>query len=92
MVVGGLIWNSDFLDMPIESPHEKRECYRQNHRDRTNLCMLNFAGNKDWYGGGLSSPPAMPGTQFEMKIKPPSSGTVIILLFSWYQVPQIDTY
>ncbi|SAM07695.1 hypothetical protein [Absidia glauca] len=32
------------------------ECYRQNHWDRTNLSMLNFADT---------------GTQFEMKIKPP---------------------
>jgi hypothetical protein len=40
------------------------------------LCMLNFADNKDWYGGGLSESltwvPGIAGTQFEMKRKPPA--------------------
>jgi hypothetical protein len=30
-----------------------RECYRQNHPDRTNLRILNFAGNKDLAGNSL---------------------------------------
>jgi hypothetical protein len=52
------------------------ESYRQNHPDRTNLLILNFAAdNKDLYGGGLSesltSVPVIDGTQIEMKIKPP---------------------
>jgi hypothetical protein len=36
----------------------KAECYRQNRRDRTNLCMLNFSDNKDLHGeicSGLKS-------------------------------------
>jgi hypothetical protein len=56
-------------------PREKGECHIQNHPDRTNLRILNFADNKDLHGGGLSesliSAPAIDGTQLEMKIKPP---------------------
>jgi hypothetical protein len=37
--------------------------------------MLNYADNKDFYGGGLSESltrvPGIAGTQFEIKIKPP---------------------
>ncbi|SAM05383.1 hypothetical protein [Absidia glauca] len=51
------------------------ECYRQNHPDRTNLRILDFADNKDLHGGGLSesltSVPVIDGTQLEMKIKLP---------------------
>jgi hypothetical protein len=51
------------------------ECYGQNHPDRTNLRILNFADNNDLHGGGLSgsltSIPVIDGTQLEMKIKPP---------------------
>jgi hypothetical protein len=64
------------------------ECYRQNHLDRTNLRILNFADNKDLHGGGLSesltSVPLIDGTQLEMKIKPPlpthSSNNVCLAL------------
>jgi hypothetical protein len=53
---------------------KKGECYRQNHPDRNNLRILNFADNKDLHGGGLSesltSVPVIDGTQLEMKIKP----------------------
>jgi hypothetical protein len=70
----------------IEFPMKKGKRYRQNHRDGTNLCMLNFADNKDWYGGGLSESltwvPGISGTRFEMKIKPPRQGTGMVLLFS----------
>jgi hypothetical protein len=52
-----------------------RECYRQNHPDRTNLRILYFADNKDLHGGGLfeslTSVPIIDGTQLELKIKPP---------------------
>ncbi|SAM00923.1 hypothetical protein [Absidia glauca] len=37
-------------------PMKKGECYRQNHRDRTNLCMLSFEDNKDWHRNGLTLP------------------------------------
>jgi hypothetical protein len=51
------------------------ECYRQNHPDRTNLRILNFADNKDLHGGELSesltSVPVIDGTQLETKIKSP---------------------
>ncbi|SAM02034.1 hypothetical protein [Absidia glauca] len=54
---------------------EKGEFYRQNHPDRTNLRILNFADNKDLHGGelseSLSSVPVIDGTRLEMKIKPP---------------------
>jgi hypothetical protein len=54
---------------------KKGKCYRQNHPDRTNLRILNFADNKDLHGGELSesltSTPAIDGTQLEMKMKPP---------------------
>jgi hypothetical protein len=33
---------------------ENRECYRENHPDKTNLRILNFADNKDLHGGGLN--------------------------------------
>jgi hypothetical protein len=38
----------------MDHPHEKGEYYRQNHPDRTNLRILNFADNKDLHGGELS--------------------------------------
>jgi hypothetical protein len=48
------------------------ECYKQNHPDRTNLRILNFADNKDLHGGGLSesltSVLVIDGSQLEMKI------------------------
>jgi hypothetical protein len=51
------------------------ECYRQNHLDRTNLRILNFADSKDLYGGehseSLTSVPVIGGTQLEMKVKAP---------------------
>jgi hypothetical protein len=56
-------------------PREKGECYRQNHPDKTNMGILNFADNKDLDGGELSesltSVPVIDGTRLEMKIKPP---------------------
>jgi hypothetical protein len=50
----------------------KGECYRQNHRDRTNLRMLNFADNKDLNGvlsESLAQAPGIAGTQFVNKDK-----------------------
>jgi hypothetical protein len=40
---------SFFLDLPMWAC--PGEGYRQNHRDRKNLCMLNYGDNEGWYGG-----------------------------------------
>jgi hypothetical protein len=69
------------------------ECYRQNHPDRTNLRILNFADNKDLHGGGLSesltSVPVIDGTWLEMKIKPPlpTHPSINVCLCTSFQTP-----
>jgi hypothetical protein len=70
------------------------ECYRQNHPDRTNLRILNFADKKDLddeeLSKSLTSVPVIDGTQLEMKIHPPlptHSSNYVCPVHSRFQIP-----
>jgi hypothetical protein len=70
------------------------KCYRQNHRYRTNLHILNFADNKDLHGGGLSesltSVPVIDGAQLGNEGKTAPAHTLLqqcVPMHSRFQAP-----
>jgi hypothetical protein len=73
------------LSIPFTKKMESKkngECYRQNHRDRTNLCSWDSIRNED--------KTAPPGTRMVILF---SSGIDRQgPFFSWYQVQQKDAY